>query len=588
MKRQFDADVIVIGLGAGGAIAAHTLVEAGLSVIGLDAGGPPSPELPDEITSYGPMKYSMNSTEYFSGLETPDLNDAPHVYRNDAGQLALTTEGWTSIGLGGGSNRYGAVSIRFHPRDFALREYIAHAKLKGSRSAKAELLRDVRDWPIDANVMEKSYADIEHSLGISGQIPTPYRSISSSQNQYQKPLPPSIEGEKPGLGMSALDMHAYRTPQAFITSNHPPSQRSVNSIATPSMQGLLTGYSDPSGRKSSTYVTHIKPLLKNSRFDIRCYSTAFDFKLERGRISEVLYYDAFGQTRTASARIVILALGAVESIRLCLLAASNSSELKQRVARNGILGRHFMSHVFSGAEVIDPGLKINGSNFGLESDWATDHCQTDEYVAKHGLWAGGVVYNVRNRLLPIGFARNFHDQGIDRPWASFLETRQLLGQNTLEWMTFGYGRVRTVVGIGNQVPRKGNRIALEPTIKDRWGLPVARIEMKWHEHDLLLAKRLSETCRDVLESGTGVQVRSFGSVCNSNNSQCKLNHHLLGGLRFGNNEDDSALDSACRFWGLTNLYVTDGSFMPTGGGANPTLTIQANALRVSRLIKERV
>jgi|JI10StandDraft_1071094.scaffolds.fasta_scaffold01168_7 choline dehydrogenase-like flavoprotein len=588
MKRHFDADAIVIGLGAGGAVAAHTLVEAGLSVIGLDAGGPPSPDLPDEITSYGPMKYSMNSTEYFSGVDSVDLNDSPHVYRNDAGKLTLTSEGWTSIGLGGGSNRYGAVSIRFHPRDFALREYIVRSKLKGSRSVTAELLRDVRDWPINAHAMEEPYADIENFLGISGELPKTSESPPSAQNHYQKPLPPSAEGETPWLGMKLHNMHEYRTPQAFITANHIPSQRTIDNTVTASMQGLLTGYPDPSGRKSSTFVTHIKPLLTNNRFDLRCYSTAFDFKLERGRVTEVLYRNAFGELRTASARIVVLALGAVETIRLCLLAASNSRDLKRRIARNGLLGRHFMSHVFSGAEVIDPGLTSNGSDFGLESDWATNHCQTDEYLTQHGLWAGGVVYNVRNRLLPIGFARNFHDQGIDRPWASFLSTRQLIGQNVLEWMTFGYGRVRTVVAIGNQVPRSTNCIKLASTIKDRWGLPVAQIKMKWHQQDLLLAKRLAETCRDILESGTGLKVQSFGSVCDSDNSQCRLNHHLLGGLRFGNCEEDSVLNADCRFWGLTNLYATDGSFMPTGGGANPTLTIQANALRVSRLIKQRV
>ena len=63
---------------------------------------------------------------------------------------------------------------------------------------------------------------------------------------------------------------------------------------------------------------------------------------------------------------------------------------------------------------------------------------------------------------------------------------------------------------------------------------------------------------------------------------------MLGGARFGTDPADSVLDPDCRAWQFDNLYVTDGSFMPTSGGANPTLTIQANAFRVGELLAARV
>jgi len=56
---------------------------------------------------------------------------------------------------------------------------------------------------------------------------------------------------------------------------------------------------------------------------------------------------------------------------------------------------------------------------------------------------------------------------------------------------------------------------------------------------------------------------------------------MLGGARFGTSPANSVLDANCQLWGSDNLYVTDGAFMPTSGGANPTLTIQANAFRVA-------
>lgn len=67
----------------------------------------------------------------------------------------------------------------------------------------------------------------------------------------------------------------------------------------------------------------------------------------------------------------------------------------------------------------------------------------------------------------------------------------------------------------------------------------------------------------------------------------RIANHVLGGARFGTDPQDSVLDKDCRVWGLDNLYVTDGAFMPTSGGANPTLTIQANSFRVGDILLGR-
>ncbi|MFM6405236.1 MAG: GMC oxidoreductase [Microcystis sp.] len=66
-----------------------------------------------------------------------------------------------------------------------------------------------------------------------------------------------------------------------------------------------------------------------------------------------------------------------------------------------------------------------------------------------------------------------------------------------------------------------------------------------------------------------------------------MDNPILGGARFGNDRNDSVLDINCRAWDFDNLYVTDGAFMPTSGGANPTLTIQANSFRVADELLKR-
>lgn len=72
------------------------------------------------------------------------------------------------------------------------------------------------------------------------------------------------------------------------------------------------------------------------------------------------------------------------------------------------------------------------------------------------------------------------------------------------------------------------------------------------------------------------------------NALGRMANHILGGARFGSDPADSVLDQDCRAWNFDNLYVTDGSFMPTSGGANPTLTIQANSFRVADHLLTRV
>jgi len=67
----------------------------------------------------------------------------------------------------------------------------------------------------------------------------------------------------------------------------------------------------------------------------------------------------------------------------------------------------------------------------------------------------------------------------------------------------------------------------------------------------------------------------------------RIANHILGGARFGTDPNDSVLDPGCRVWNVDNLYLTDGACMPTSGGANPTLTIQANSYRVGDVLLGR-
>jgi choline dehydrogenase-like flavoprotein len=95
---------------------------------------------------------------------------------------------------------------------------------------------------------------------------------------------------------------------------------------------------------------------------------------------------------------------------------------------------------------------------------------------------------------------------------------------------------------------------------------------------------LATECANVLRFSDGqgkYNVNEFGAVYQAENGLARIANHILGGARFGTDRNDSVLDPNCRAWDFDNLYVTDGCFMPTSGGANPTLTIQANSFRIA-------
>src|SRR6185312_7150110 len=120
-------------------------------------------------------------------------------------------------------------------------------------------------------------------------------------------------------------------------------------------------------------------------------------------------------------------------------------------------------------------------------------------------------------------------------------------------------RIQTLLCIAEDEPRAENRIELAPERTDSSGLPVAQAIHEYTEAD-----------RRRRDGGLAGKVRLIDSFS-----------HAVGTARFSRSREDGVLDPDCRFWASPNLFVVDGCFMPTSGGVNPSLTITANALRVS-------
>ena len=169
-------------------------------------------------------------------------------------------------------------------------------------------------------------------------------------------------------------------------------------------------------------------------------------------------------------------------------------------------------------------------------------------------------------------------------------TRQIRGRSGLLWgkplkekvkAHFLEGIYLKIEAFCDWLPIPDCYVTLDPSVKDKWGLPVARIRVGFHVRNLQVGWYLAERGAEVLKQMGAENVISFAAGAPPTNL-------VAGGCRFGNDPKTSVLNANCRAHEVENLYITDGSFMPTGGSVPYTWTIYANAFRVAENIVEQL
>jgi choline dehydrogenase-like flavoprotein len=550
MKKD-RVDVVVVGSGAGGAPVAYELSAAGLDVVVLDSGR----RYRDEDFDHDEIRMCRRS--FF----TPSIADEPHTLRpGPTAQATRSQAGWLACVVGGGTVHMAGYFHRLHPVDFTLRS--ALGKVEGSTLV---------DWPITYEDLEPFYARVDRELGVSGVWRAhPFEEPRSADF----PLPPLVENgfaRQLDAACTRLGYHPFPTPRGILS-------RAYRGREACMFCALCANYGCEVGAKSSTLVSLIPAAEATGRCEVRPECTAVEIPVDaQGRVKGVVYRTAAaggdaGISEFQPARCVVVACTAVETARLLLM--SRSARFPNGLANDsGLVGKNLL---FSGESSGQARFKLAGRQ---RETWLLDPAPfvqrslQDFYFLDRpidGVRKAGTVLFALEHPNPILKAE--HIAGGGARWGARLKQAlrdEARGARTLTFESFA-----------ETMSSNATYVDLDPDVKDRWGLPVARITVQRHPLDGAATRLLAARGKEVLDA--------LGPDSSQITQAEGQNMVLQGGTcRFGRDPSASVLDVDCRAHTVPNLYVSDSSFMPTIGGVPPTMTIMANAFRVGGALAAR-
>ena len=538
------------------------LSQAGLRVVMLERGKHYLPEdarhdvLRSQYYNSGPLGYG------------PDIKSNPRTFRltpDEPARLVYANEGQygapygsTAAAVGGGTVAYGCMSWRFVAKDFRMKT------LYGVPEGTT-----LEDWPISYEDLEPFYSKAEWEIGISGQAGANPFDPPRSKPYPLPPLPMDRVGEAFARGARKLGLHPFPLPLAILSQPYDGRPECIRCLYCERFQCEVNA-------KSGMHATMIPKALATGNCELRAECMAREVVVdERGRARGVIYFGPDKKLYEQPADLVIVSCSATESARLLL----NS---KSRLFPTGLANRHdqvgrsVMHHTGGGGAIgffVEDTFEPYGPGFtaGLA-----------DYVHGNGaVLGGGVITTNSEYRQPLAFARTCGWHFGPRPW----------GKAAKAFVRKYFRRAVSIGSPGQGMPTELNRVDLDPTVRDAWGLPVVRTTHRVHPLDIQSSFFLTNRCIEILRAAGAIEEllpkpltgEDLGRAIKSN-QRGGLGEHQVGGCRMGKDPRGSVLNQYCQAHDVDNLFVVDGSCFPTIGGFNPALTIQANAFRVSEFI----
>jgi choline dehydrogenase-like flavoprotein len=430
-------------------------------------------------------------------------------------------------GVGGSTVHWAAFVPRLHPSDFRIHTEDGVGV----------------DWPISYWDLKPYYELIEKEMPASGPAHFPW---GDPHSYPYGPHPLGGCGDILVSGCTKLGIPAVAGgPVAILAGSRADRPHCIYRGFC--IQGCKVG------AKQSTLISHVPDALDHGA-DIRELSMAARVNLatggaRKGLVTGVTYFDRAGRERQQRARAVIVSGYSIETPRLLLNSACPGHE-RGLANSSGTLGHYLMAQAGNIVAGRFPGLvrmyKAPPAHALTEHFYETD--------PKRGFARGFAVQTVAP--LPISFAKHMAVAKDAWGWAM----RQIM-MDYNHWGTLGL--------LGEILPWDDNRVELAEE-KDRFGLPVAKVTFHLHDNDKKLIEFGKNKVMEIVAAAGAEEVVQEHRYA-----------HLVGAARMGHDPASSVVDAYCRSHDIPNLFVCDGSVMPTQGSANPGLTVQAIAARTA-------
>ena len=559
--KEKEFDVCIVGSGAGAGPVIYELSKAGYKVVVLEKG----PWYRTKDFTKDELVATRRS------VYTPSLKDEPQVIESLDEEGKWTAQSnyetgndfWNGNCVGGSSNFMSGYFSRLKPVDFKLLS--TYGPIKGA---------NIADWPITYEELEPYYTKVEKIVGISGKvIKHKYLEPRSTPDFPYPPLEENIVSKLIDQAASQLKIQTIPLPRAIL------SQKKGNRNSC-YYSNFCGSYGCSSDAKGSSRVSLIHEALKTGNCTV--ITNAKVFKLDtkdEHNIRSAFYYDVNSKTQEIRAKLFVIAAQAIETSRLLLMSknkffpnglANNHGQVGKNLifSAGGVGGGELYYEDFdteTAKKLSKPGVFVNRS---IQDFYEIKDPETGKIIK------GGTVDFLWEHANPTSKAirQKWDEDGNliygrplkDKLFKYFTQLRKLKFEIFVDWL-----------------PTDNCFVSLDDNVKDKWGNPVAKIRTGYHPHDLKVARVIAEKSKQILKKLGARNIYAGISGFPPSNLQA-------GGCRFGNDPNTSVLDRNCKAHELDNLYITDGSFMPTGGSVTYTWTIYANSFRVADVLKEKL